>query len=68
MTHLEEMEQEAKKVTEAITQFWGSVVRDGKLDKMNKWFAKGKGEDGDTKYDTKRNDPSCSYHKVYGAK
>ena len=28
-TQLEEMEKEAKKVTNATTQFWGSVFQDG---------------------------------------
>ena len=35
-THLEEIEQEAKKVTEATTQFWGSVVQDEKLAQLTK--------------------------------
>ena len=35
VTQLEEMEQEAKKVTEETTQFWGSVVQDEQLEQLN---------------------------------
>ena len=34
--HLEEMEKEAKKFTDATTQFWGSVIEDEKLVKLTK--------------------------------
>ena len=34
-TQLEEMEQEAKRVTDATTQFWGSVVKDAQLEQLN---------------------------------
>ena len=32
----DDMEQDAKKVTEATTQFWGSVVQDEQIDKLTK--------------------------------
>ena len=34
-TQLEELEKEAKFVTDATTQFWGSVVQDEKLEQIN---------------------------------
>ena len=30
------MEQEAKKILEATTQFWGSVIKDEQLDQLSK--------------------------------
>ena len=35
-TQFEEMEQEAKNITEAMTQFWGSVVQDERLEQLTK--------------------------------
>ena len=35
-THFEEIKQEAKKIMEATTQFWGSVVQDEQLEQLTK--------------------------------
>ena len=35
-TNLEEMEQEAKKVTKGTMQFWGTIVQDEKLEQLTK--------------------------------
>ena len=35
-THFEVMEQEAKNISEAMTQFWWNVVQDEKLDQLTK--------------------------------
>ena len=41
---LEEMDQEAKKVTETTTQFWGSIVQDEKLEQLTTQSQKAKGQ------------------------
>ena len=43
-TQLEQMEKEAKLVTDVNTQFWGSVVQNEQLEKLNKQLGEGKAQ------------------------
>ena len=40
---LDEMEQEAKEVIEAMTQFWGSIIQDELLEKLTKNLSQAEG-------------------------
>ena len=44
VTQFEEMEQDAKKITEATTQFWGNVVKDEQLEKLTKQLQEAEGQ------------------------
>ena len=42
-TQFEEMEQDAKKITESMTQFWGSIIQDELLEKLTKNLSQAEG-------------------------